>query len=283
MTEKSRKDYTTSVMHTMDNRNKLGITFGISIIIHLTFLLFFALISDVGLRPVIPKVKRLLVELVEQPGEATEESPKDIKRVASKTRKVKKETAPKKLPLPMERKPSISKRETAPAVVQQKRAEVSKKPEEMQVARLKEEVEPKKLPPIAKLIPSYEQLVTPRTQKEVPRNIKEGPVVSLNTAEFKYVSYFSKLRDKIKMVWRYPEGAKNAGLQGRLMLRFVLNNDGSLRYVKVVKSSGFPILDEAAVKAIKKAAPFYAIPKKLGDNLNVVANFEYALSYYYVR
>ncbi len=73
------------------------------------------------------------------------------------------------------------------------------------------------------------------------------------------------------------------GLQGRLVLKFVLNRDGSLRELKVVKSSGVDILDDAAIKAIRRAAPFYAIPKKLGDVLSIVANFEYELDYYYVK
>jgi protein TonB len=85
------------------------------------------------------------------------------------------------------------------------------------------------------------------------------------------------------MVWRYPEAAKVTGLQGRLVLKFVLNKDGSLRDLKVVKSSGVDILDDAAIKAIRRAAPFYAIPKNLGDVLSIVANFEYELDYYYVK
>ena len=158
------------------------------------------------------------------------------------------------------------------------------KPELTSETKLEEEVEEKSpLPVLSELIPSYDDIVRHMPEAQPERDIEEGDEISLNTTEFKYLSYFSKLKDRIQMVWRYPEAAKVTGLQGRLVLKFVLNRDGSLRELKVVKSSGVDILDDAAIKAIRRAAPFYAIPENLGDVLSIVANFEYELDYYYVK
>lgn len=291
-------------------RNRLGMSFIVSILIHLTFLALFAIFADLGVISLPPQAKKFIVELFEQPRkEPAGGVPEELKRAAPRNVKVKKETAPKKIPLPATPPPAPKKIATArsqprttvvakkPAkkaemptpVVTEPAKKVAAKPpaapekkvetERAEVSAAREE----NLPRLSQLLPTVEQLAKPVPREELIRDVEEGDAVSLNTTEFKYISYFSKLKDRIKMVWKYPEAAKIAGIQGRLTLQFVINGDGSLRYVKVLNSSGIPILDDEAVKAVRKAAPFYAIPSDLGENLNVVANFEYILSSVYIR
>ncbi|MBE9505158.1 MAG: energy transducer TonB, partial [Proteobacteria bacterium] len=227
---------------------------------------------------------------------STRDAPEETKRVSETSRKVEKETIVKErspeaisseispvsssMESPDDKKEggrlsnTLSHDEREPLIISEKTGVFSKE--------ITEE-EDKSLPSVDQLTPSYEKLALQYKLNEVPRHIEEGKEVSLNTTEFKYVSYFSKLKRKIKMVWKYPETARVKGLQGTLTLRFTLNGDGSLRDVKVVQSSGYQILDEGAVEAVKKAAPFYSIPGVLGDNLVIVADFQYQLSTYYVR
>jgi len=54
----------------------------------------------------------------------------------------------------------------------------------------------------------------------------------------------------------YPEPAREKELEGSLLLSFVIQENGSVTEVKVVKSSGHSILDEDAVATIYKSTPF---------------------------
>jgi protein TonB len=75
--------------------------------------------------------------------------------------------------------------------------------------------------------------------------------------------YFEMLNLRIHSVKKYPESARSRHIQGRVRVKFVLLGDGSLKDVQVVKSSRHRNLDEAAVNAVKKAAPFPKPPASL--------------------
>lgn len=48
----------------------------------------------------------------------------------------------------------------------------------------------------------------------------------------------------------YPEAAKKDSIQGRVILQFIVNADGSIQDVVVVKSSGNSLLDEEAIRLV---------------------------------
>jgi len=270
-------------MHFFDENNRLGITFVISILIHLTFLALLGLFTDTSFMPEIPEVRKIMVELFELPQEGTDEEPEEMKRFAEKSRKVKRETLPKSAPKPRKMEPPVEKKaEPIPSPSKAPSEKKAEKSDQMELAVVRDMPPMESEPTLDTLMPSIDRLLAPEMEQDLPDNVDEGKEVSLNTTEFRYASYFAKLKNKIQMVWRYPQAARIAGLQGQLTLRFVLNGDGTLKEVQVVKSSGFPILDEEAVKAVKRAAPYYAIPKSIGKSIKIVANFEYALDYRYI-
>ena len=96
-------------------------------------------------------------------------------------------------------------------------------------------------------------------------NEKEGEAVSLDTKDFRYASYFAHLKKRIKEAWTWPEEARK--YWGRLQLRFVIRDDGRLHRVVLLKSSGYRILDEEALSAIAKAAPFKPFPPEIKRKL----------------
>jgi protein TonB len=61
-----------------------------------------------------------------------------------------------------------------------------------------------------------------------------------------------RIRDKLV----YPAPARKAGIQGVTELSFTIHEDGRVSAVRVLKSSGHVVLDEAAVETIYAAAPF---------------------------
>jgi TonB family protein len=52
-------------------------------------------------------------------------------------------------------------------------------------------------------------------------------------------------------------------MEGTVHVEFRIARDGSVEGVKVAKSSGYPLLDEASVQAIKRAAPLPIVPGKI--------------------
>jgi len=82
----------------------------------------------------------------------------------------------------------------------------------------------------------------------------------LNAPEIQYISYFASIKRKIELVWQYPYEAAVAGIQGELILDFVIARSGAVNSVTLVRSSGSKILDDEATRSIRKAAPFDPIP-----------------------
>ena len=51
---------------------------------------------------------------------------------------------------------------------------------------------------------------------------------------------------------KYPEAAKKDTLQGRVVLQFVIEKDGSVTGVKILRSAA-PVLDEEALRVISQS------------------------------
>lgn len=107
-----------------------------------------------------------------------------------------------------------------------------------------------------------------------------GKVVSLNTKDFKYFSYFRHLKELIEGVWVYPKIARERGIAGNLVIQFTIDIDGNLTEAKVIRSSGYFFLDDAALKALHDASPFPPLPKRWNqDSVTIAGSFTYYLNY----
>jgi protein TonB len=67
----------------------------------------------------------------------------------------------------------------------------------------------------------------------------------------------------IKQNMNYPMLARRLGMQGKVVISFLLTKDGYIRYIKVEESSGYKILDDNAINTVKKIEKL--IPKPLVD------------------
>jgi periplasmic protein TonB len=102
--------------------------------------------------------------------------------------------------------------------------------------------------------------------------------VSLDTKELKYLSYFAHIKRRIERAWGYPPEAISKGLQGQLHLKFVVRNDGQVKIVELLRSSGYKVLDKEAWDAVASAGPFEAFPTTIPDDeLHITARFTYVL------
>jgi protein TonB len=76
----------------------------------------------------------------------------------------------------------------------------------------------------------------------------------------------------------YPEASVRYGLYGSLRLLAVIRYDGSLEDIRVLSSSGYAVLDEAAVKTVRMAAPYAPFPPELRattDKLEIIRTWTY--------
>lgn len=106
---------------------------------------------------------------------------------------------------------------------------------------------------------------------------KKEDTVELSTTEYKYFSYFAKLKRQIEGVWGYPQESRMHGEQGQLYLVFTIKRNGELANIELLRSSGYARLDEEAMRAIRTAAPFAPFPEGWGalETLNIKATFIY--------
>lgn len=68
----------------------------------------------------------------------------------------------------------------------------------------------------------------------------------------------------------YPEAARAQGLSGGLILVVAVRPDGTLHEVEVRSSSGEPVLDAAARRIVRLAAPFEPFPDDLRERTDLL-------------
>ena len=77
------------------------------------------------------------------------------------------------------------------------------------------------------------------------------------SAENQYIKeHFDTINKKIRINISYPYKARKMFMQGNVILSFIVCLDGSVKSVKINKSSGYSTLDDNAEKAVRKASPF---------------------------
>ncbi len=70
---------------------------------------------------------------------------------------------------------------------------------------------------------------------------------------------------------RYPDAAREAGTEGRVVVEFVVNEDGSISQPKAVRSSGSAALDNEALRVVK-SMPNWTPGKQQGTPVKVYFN-----------
>lgn len=112
----------------------------------------------------------------------------------------------------------------------------------------------------------------------IDESIEIGDAIDLNTTEYRYIGYFTGLRKAIGLVWTYPAQAKRKALQGKVNLQFAINRKGYASRIKVLRSSGYEVLDRAVIEAVRLASPFSPLPPAIGkEPLVITGSFRYVI------
>ena len=88
----------------------------------------------------------------------------------------------------------------------------------------------------------------------------------------------SLLHAAIQQQQHYPQSARDMGREGRVTVAFTLLKDGSIRRLRLIKSSQTATLDEAAITAVQNAAPFREAKQYLNDMREFNIDIVFALS-----
>lgn len=88
-------------------------------------------------------------------------------------------------------------------------------------------------------------------------NLREK-VIAVNTRESVYARYLDEWRRQVERVGNanYPDEARRQGMEGDLVLEVSLNSNGTIRDLVVRRKSPHPLLDDAAMRILRLAAPF---------------------------
>jgi len=70
-----------------------------------------------------------------------------------------------------------------------------------------------------------------------------------------YGGYLATVRRRFLEALRYPPPARSRGLTGTVLLEVFIKPDGAIGGVSVASSSSHPMLDEAALEAMRSLAP----------------------------
>ncbi len=107
---------------------------------------------------------------------------------------------------------------------------------------------------------------------------EEGDSTFLNTREFKFATFFNRVKQAVGTHWnpneplrqRDPTGNIYGGRDRYTLLSITLDAQGALREVHVEKSCGIDFLDEAAIAAFQQSQPFPNPPAGLVDKDNAI-------------
>jgi len=110
-------------------------------------------------------------------------------------------------------------------------------------------------------------LAAMRLQAQIDRQIDEyqkrprKKFIGANTAEYRFAQYEEDWRVKIERIGtlNYPPEARGR-VYGNLRLTVSIRPDGNVESIELDRSSGLKVLDAAAFKIVRMAAPFAVFP-----------------------
>lgn len=108
-----------------------------------------------------------------------------------------------------------------------------------------------------------------QTYQQTPRHTY---VKGANAREYRYAAYLDAWRAKVERIGRlnWPEEAVRRNLSGNLQLDVAINSDGNLHSVRILRPSGYKVLDKAALRIVKLASPYPPLPSEITQETDIL-------------
>ena len=96
--------------------------------------------------------------------------------------------------------------------------------------------------------------------------------IGSRTQEYRFAQYIEDWRIKVERIGNlnYPEQARQQKIFGSLRLSVSIKADGSVESMEVSKSSGNRVLDAAAMRIVKLAAPYSPLPPDIRKDTDIL-------------
>lgn len=185
--------------------------------------------------------------------------------------------------VPEPAEPQVLQKTEAPIVQQKPEEKPKTKPKQKPKQMVKKPKPVKKKAPEQKSSPEVitdRQQVNPAAAPAVPVSGKTVPAASSGPVTMVYGKTQNALMSRIVQSLLkhryYPQQARRRGIQGVVLVAFVIRKDGTVDSIAVVKSStGADLLKQAAVTTVKNASRDFPIT---GKDIKVVVPIEFKLS-----
>jgi protein TonB len=96
--------------------------------------------------------------------------------------------------------------------------------------------------------------------------------IGARTSEYRFAQYVDNWRLKVEHVGNlnYPEEAKVRGSRGSLVLTVAIKANGEVESIEINRSSGVRILDDAAKRIVRLAAPYDKFPDSIKRDTDII-------------
>lgn len=132
---------------------------------------------------------------------------------------------------------------------------------------------------LRKKIATLEAQLSQREQTYATKS-KVVTVDSNSTTRGAAADYIETFREHVERVGNlhYPTQARAQGITGEVRLMVVVNEDGNIKAIRLLESSGSTLLDEAAKQSVRQAAPFGKFTKDMDDivELRLIRTYRYS-------
>jgi protein TonB len=96
--------------------------------------------------------------------------------------------------------------------------------------------------------------------------------ISARSKSYRDAAYLEAWRSKVERIGNlnYPEEAKRQNLAGSLILDVAINADGTVHSIELRRSSGHKLLDDAAIRIVRLAAPFAPLSAEMRKDTDIL-------------
>ncbi|PAF43490.1 energy transducer TonB [Helicobacter sp. 11S02629-2] len=192
-----------------------------------------------------------LAQTIDKPVHAS----KAVKKPEPKKPKPKHKHKPK----PKPKRDIAIKKDPSPIRAEKKPVE---KPIEKPVEKEPPKEEPKKETDDAPKVAPQKDNINKQSDKALSTSHDAKTIKVLKASDGVQDAFFQAIRDAIAKRHKYPAIAERRGYTGTVVVKFLIDIGPKVSDITVVSGSGHDILDEAAIKTIKKASKHFPSPKE---------------------